>query len=250
MITIQADFEVPGADLPAHHLLEGESRWFGRGGGSTAVDIALAPGDRAVSRLAGVIESVGDHWRLTNTSNKTYVVEHTERISGYVMVRPGTQGMAIPFETSRVRVPGTDQEYRFLVMAPELACIPSLVDDTGPDPSGERTDASYRLDPWNMYFKVMVAFCEPQLLDPASRRIPTKAEVAKRIGLKPAAVNGHIDFLLNTKLRVPEAGDGKGISWRHQTLVEYALRFELVTSDHLAFLPEETDPQTSERSST
>lgn len=237
-VTVQPDFE-GGPSFPPQHLHKGESCTFGRGPGSD-VDVGLAPDDRAVSRMAGVIEARGRHWRITNPSrNKTYVVEHTDRIPGYVQVRPGMRQLVIPFETARVRIPGGRQEYTFLVMAPEQGPMPGPeVLGKRPTPPDATTEGVYRLDPWNTYFRVLVALCEPQLRGSPVAVVPTQPQVAERLGLSRPAVSAHIEYLLNQKLRIGSQGRSAGLDWRTQTLVDYALRFGLVTSEDLRLLPD------------
>lgn len=243
VITVQQDDRDGGVEFSAVHLFRLESLRFGRGPGSgrgegpvTRQDVALVLEDPAVARYAGVIESLGHHWRLTNTSGtRTYVVEHTDPIAGYVQVRPGGLGTIIPFETSRVRVPGGDREYSFLVHAPEL-------------PRGEHREVAeersapelFRLDPWHTYFSVLVAFCEPRLRNRSCDHVPGNDEVARRLGISQAAVRAHVCHLLTNKLRVPRA-DAERHPWPQQALVERALRFGLVIPEHLGLLPEVED---------
>ena len=140
--------------------------------------------------------------------------------------------MVIPFETSRVRIPGADREYSFLVLVPDPPFLPSR--SRGEEHSSL---APFRLDPWNGYFRVMVAFCEPRLRDQSCQRIPSTNEVSQRMGLSVSAVNGQITYLLEEKLRLPRIGNGPGVPWRQRILVDYALRFGLVTREHLRVLP-------------
>jgi hypothetical protein len=157
-----------------------------------------------------------------------------------VQVRPGTSGVVIPFETSRVRVPGARGEHTFLVMAPEQGAGQVLGTATGDGPpsTGVQTQVAYRLDRWNTYFRVLVAFCEPQLRDPTARVVPTQPQVASRLGLTRSAVNAHIEYLLHQKLRLGQQGRGAGADWRPQALAEHALRFGLVTAADLTLLPD------------
>ena len=244
VVTVQQDYE---SDTPVdtHHLSPGQTRTFGRGGRNRDVDLTLGAGDRAVHRHAGDITSYGDHWRISNLSpNKSYVVENTERLAGFVQVPPNTHGMLVPFETSRVRVPGAAGEHSFLVMAP-AACSGILVpgalsaadgDDGWGDSSGERTEAnSFRMDRWHTYYRVLVAFCEPQLrgLTPP---VPTQNQVAQRLNIGTAAVNAQVNYLLKDKFKVELEGGGHGQGWRSQVLIEKALSFGVVTERDLALL--------------
>lgn len=244
IITVQQDYD-SATPMDTHHLETGEARTFGRGGRNRQVDIPLAEGDRAVSRVAGEIVSHGDHWRISNLSpTKSYVVENTERLAGFVQVPPYTQGMLVPFETSRLLVPGGQGEHGFLVMAP-AACSSVLVPSGEPfvesettDTQAERTDIrSFRIDRLHTYYRVLAAFCEPRLRDPGTRYTPTQHAVAERLKLSKAAVNSHIDYLLKSKFRVEPEDARQGQDWRVDMLTEKALHFGLVTERDLSVLP-------------
>lgn len=247
VVTVQQDYE---SDTPmdTHHLDPGQSRTFGRGGRNRDVDMRLGAGDRAVHRHAGDITSYGDHWRISNLSpNKSYIVENTERLAGFVQVPPNTHGMLVPFETSRVRVPGAEGEHSFLVMAP-AACSGILVpydtprsSDDWDDNTGERTEAtSFRMDRWHTYYRVLVAYCEPRLRD-VTPPVPTQRQVAQRLNIGTAAVNAHVDYLLKDKFKVELEGGGQGQGWRSQVLIDKALHFGVVTARDLAILDEGHD---------
>jgi hypothetical protein len=230
VITVQQDDRDGGVEFPALHLFRRESLRFGR------EDVAIVLTDPAVARCAGIVESLGHHWRLTNTSGiHTYIVEHADPIAGYVQVRPGGRGTIIPFEAARVRIPGGDREYSFLVHTPEL-------------PHGEHREVAeehsapelFRLDPWHTYFRILVAFCEPRLRNRSCDHVPGVDEVARRLGISRAAVRAHVSYLLTNKLRVPRQ-DADRHPWPQQALVDQALRFGLVTPEHLGLLPEAED---------
>lgn len=246
VVTVQQDYD---SDTPmdTHHLAPGQTRTFGRGGRNRDVDMRLGAGDRAVHRYAGDITSYGDHWRVSNLSpNKSYIVENTERLAGFIQVPPNTRGMLVPFETSRVRVPGAAGEHSFLVMAP-AACSGVLVPgglregDDWDDSTGERTEAtSFRMDRWHTYYRVLVAYCEPRLRG-ATPPVPTQRQVAQRLNIGQAAVNAHVDYLLKDKFKVELEGGGQGQGWRSQVLIEKALYFGVVTERDLVILDEDHD---------
>ena len=131
--------------------------------------------------------------------------------------------------------PGGDREYSFLVHAPEL-------------PRGERREVAeersapvlFRLDPWHTYFRILVAFCEPRLRNRSCDHVPGVDEVARRLGISRAAVRAHVSYMLTNKLRMPRQ-DADRHPWPQQALVDQALRFGLVTSEHLGLLPEAED---------
>jgi hypothetical protein len=227
---------VPSADRPYTVELEpGRQAVFGRGAPGSPVDIVLA--DPAVSRQAGRITAVGDYWLISNLSgSKTYVVENPEGGGEFVKVPPGRMGAPIPFEFSRVTLPAVDGTVSFLVFAPQHVHTPAGLAD-----GGAETAVAYPLDQEAKYFRILVALCEPRLRDPASSRIPTIPEIIDRLpelALSRTAVGFHIGYLAEKKLHVkgPQAEDGKA-DWQRHALVSLALRFNLVTSEHLALLP-------------
>ncbi|MEV5894276.1 hypothetical protein [Nonomuraea fuscirosea] len=127
-----------------------------------------------------------------------------------------------------------------------------LQDVRGGEPRGRRgvrqgadggavTQVAYPLDQNAKYFRILVALCEPRLRDPSTSRIPTVPEIMERLpdlGLSRTAIGFHIGYLAEKKLHVksPQSGEGKA-DWQRHALVSLPLRFDLVTSDHLALLP-------------
>ena len=72
----------------------GQSLRFGRGGPDHDVELVLP--DEGVSRLAGEIRAVEDHWVLTNLSaDRTYVVDNPEGGGEYVTVAPRRIGAPV-----------------------------------------------------------------------------------------------------------------------------------------------------------
>ncbi|AQZ65240.1 unnamed protein product [[Actinomadura] parvosata subsp. kistnae] len=226
----------PTDDRPySLELAPGEQAFFGRGTPGSPVDLVLD--DPAVSRRAGRIVAVGDYWLLSNLStSKTYVVENPEGGGEFVKVPPGRMGAPIPFEFSRVTLPAVDGTVSFLVFAPQHVHVPP-----GHADGGAVTQVAYPLDQNAKYFRILVALCEPRLRDPSTSRIPTIPEIIERLpdlGLSRTAVGFHIGYLAEKKLHVksPQSGEGKA-DWQRHALVSVALKFDLVTADHLALLP-------------
>ncbi|MGP3961291.1 winged helix-turn-helix domain-containing protein [Nonomuraea sp. 3N208] len=226
----------PTDDRPySLELAPGEQAFFGRGTPGSPVDILLD--NPAVSRRAGKIVAVGDYWLLSNLStSKTYVVENPEGGGEFVKVPPGRMGAPIPFEFSRVSLPAVDGTVSFLVFAPQHVHVPPSHAD-----GGAATQVAYPLDQNAKYFRILVALCEPRLRDPSTSRIPTIPEIIARLpdlGLSRTAIGFHIGYLAENKLHVkgPQDGEGKA-DWQRHALVSLALKFNLVTSDHLALLP-------------
>ena len=225
-------------------LAPGESATFGRGTPDRPVDIILP--DAGVSRLAGTITAVEDHWLISNLSrHSTYVIENPEGGGEFVKLAPRRLDMPVPFEFARVIVPSSGSHPSFLVFAPQHLYAEH---QERPDGSGDATRVAFPLDETAKYFLVLVALCEPRLRDCSSPVIRTVPEMIERLGDLPAArgltraaVNFHIDYLARTKLRVkaPDgAQDGPAkADWQRAALISLALQFDLVREEHLALLP-------------
>ncbi|WUH89719.1 serine/threonine protein kinase [Streptomyces sp. NBC_00433] len=220
----------------------GQEVRFGRGGGGTRVEVVLP--DPAVSRLAGSIRAVDDHWSISNLSaGTTYVVENPEGGGEFLKVAPRRLHAPVPFEFARVLLPTVDSWVSFDVYAPE-----HTYGEGSAGPGGADTVSSFPLDESAKYFLVLLALCEPRLRDCASTVIPTVPEIIERlrpvagcVGLTRAAVNFHIDYLASAKLRVkaragPGGRAGAKADWQRAALVATAVRFNLVREEHLPLL--------------
>ncbi|MFI6323254.1 winged helix-turn-helix domain-containing protein [Nonomuraea sp. NPDC050556] len=234
-VLIQADATVMA------ELRPGESATFGRG---SEVDVVVS--DRAVSRLAGSIEAVGDYWLISNLSaDRTYVVENPEGGGEFVKVPPRRIGMPVPFEFSRVILPAEHGTTGFLVFAPEHVYRSELLSSAygtqlQASAEGVTTMAVYPMDRSAKYFLILVALCEARLRDPSSTVVPTVPQLIERLhgfDLTRSGVNFHIDYLARTKLRVKQADDVGKADWQRVALINLALRFNLVTDADLRLLP-------------
>ncbi len=232
----------PRGDKP--RLVElgpGEEICFGRDDAEPGVRIPLR--DPAVSRLAGRIRAVDDHWTISNLSRgTTYVVENPEGGGEFLKVAPRRLEAPVPFEFARVVVPTLDDVVTFGVFAPEH----TFGDEAAAAP-GTATVTSFPLDESAKYFMVLLALCEPRLRDCGSAVIPTVPAILERLrplpgyeGLSRAAVNFHIDYLATTKLRVKKRameGFRDKADWQRSALVTMSVRFDLVREEHLRLLP-------------
>jgi hypothetical protein len=158
-------------------------------------------------------------------------------------VAPRRLAAPIPFELARVVLPVDRDQAEFVVFAPQHrfadgAALPAL--------DGQTTVAAFSLDETAKYFLVLVALCEPRLRDDPVAALPTDTEIVERLQPLPgchdltrSAVNFHIDYLARIKLRLREPGadDRPRLEGRRAALVAFALRFDLVTDEHLALLP-------------
>jgi hypothetical protein len=234
-----------GQDSPSEfiRLSPGETLTFGRGSPATDVDLVLEHAE--VGRLAGQITAVDDHWALTNLSRaRTYVVENPEGGGEHVKVPPRRLCAPIPFELSRILLPVSVGRVAVMVFAPEHTFADPSV-PMGAD--GQLTASNFSLDETAKYFTILVALCEPRLREPSSSALPTASEVIDRLAPLPGfenltrtAVNYHIDYLAQTKLRLRELSDpsrSARIEYKRAALVAYSIRFDLVREEHLALLP-------------
>ncbi|MDQ8705031.1 serine/threonine protein kinase [Streptomyces sp. LHD-70] len=251
----------PGSGRPGRPRLlrlgPGDTADFGRGAPDVPVPVALD--DPAVSRRAGQIVAAEDYWRLSNFSRtSTYVVENLEGAGEHVKVAPGRVGAPVPFEFSRVLLPGTDGEAAFKVFAPEHAYVDGAAPGEVAFPLiGEPTTSPFALDPTSKYFLVLLALCEPRLRQPSSAAVPGVGEVVEKLRgvdgcaeLTRSAVNYHIDYLTSVKLRLREqredgadvTGAGGQLGGKREELVAFALRFDLVREEHLPLLSHRPRP--------
>lgn len=251
-VIVDADAGPRGSRLPHRllHLGPGDVLTFGRGAPGVPVGLELA--GEGVSRRAGELAVVDDHWRISNFSTSTtYVVENIEGAGEHVKVAPGRLGAPVPFEISRVVLPLADGFVGFTVYAPQH----SYLDHSGPQApaatGGEQTVVPFSLDSTAKYFLVLLALCEPRLRDASAVAIPSAGEVVERLrplppcaDLTKTAVNYHIDYLATTKLRLREReGTDARMDWKRESIVALALRFDLVRDEHLRMLP----PRSPER---
>jgi hypothetical protein len=220
-------------------LAPGDSVTFGRGGGGLSVDIVV-PGC-SVSRLAGAARACDDFWLISNySSHSTYVIRNPQGGGEFVKLAPRRLDMPVPFEFADVMLPVDGGVPAFRVLAPRHAYAdPDLMSCT----EGEPTAAAFPLDQTARYFLILVALCEPRLLDASSVVIPTVPEIIERLrqaghqGLTRTSVNFHIEYLARHKLRVKPADGSNGkADWQRAALVSLALRFNLVDHQHLALL--------------
>jgi hypothetical protein len=223
-------------------LAPGQAMTFGRGSPTIPVDFRFSHPE--VSRLAGEINAVDDHWTVSNLSGQTYVVENPEGGGEHIKVAPRRIGAPVPFELARLILPVSEGRAEMMVFAPQHSFADaedvSMLD-------GQLTLAGYSLDETAKYFAVLVALCEPKLREPSSSELPTVTQVIDRLAPLPGyesftrtGVNFHIDYLAQNKLRLREFTDSARstrVEYKRAALVAFAVRFDLVREEHLALLP-------------
>jgi hypothetical protein len=198
-----------------------------------------------VSRRAGRVAAADDHWRLENLSrHSSYVVEHLEDSGQYIVVAPQTGPVPVPFEISRVMVPGTDEAGDLIVFGSR--CAPGGTERVDDDCACDPTVSPFLLTPSAKYFLVLVALCEPRLCSGDTAEVPTARDIVDRLRPLPACrrftestVQFHIDYLVKEKLRLaPSDAEGPGrVGWKRLALTTAAMRYGLVGPQHLELLP-------------
>ncbi|MER5515485.1 MULTISPECIES: serine/threonine protein kinase [unclassified Streptomyces] len=217
----------------------GQEVTFGSGSVGEPVDILLD--DSATEPLAGRIRATADYWLVTNLSQVfSYVVQNDDDQGEYVRVPPRRLNMPIPFTRARLALPSAGGLSSLTVTAQPPAYVG---EPAGPD---DQKPAAFSLDERAKYFLVLVALCEPRLRGASTPTIPSTPEIVRRLrkqrtwrGITGAAVNFHIDYLARRKLRVRDEeipGTGVRVNWQREAVVSTALRFGLVTKEHLALL--------------
>ncbi len=206
-----------------------------------ADSLVFAPDTGPHPHGLAVVTARDGHWCLTNLhAEDTYFVENMESGGEFVKVVPRRRDIPIPFELARIVLPVPKGAGKVDVFGPEPHYL-------APSSLSESAANWPRLDESCVYFRVLVALCEPQLRGSPPGAVPTIAEVVERLrGCRPAyrvsraAVNHHIDYLATHKLRVGEwagAADGKRSYWKREAIVAMALRSGLVGEEHLKMLP-------------
>lgn len=217
-------------------LSEGECVDFGRDPSSGG----WKPG--ALPRV-GAFEVEDDRLVISNfTTSTTFVIENLEGGSELVKARPRHMGVSVPFEMSRILIPAGMDVFELKAFGPEPPMLDverATDDDNGPLP---------RLDTSSKYFAVLVALCEPRLRGNSMAAVPSVQEVVTRLQgtdlfslASRSSINYHIDYLVEQKVPVTRwakhGDDGRRHSKR-EALVAFALRFDLVSDEHLDLLPQ------------
>ncbi|MBN6050706.1 hypothetical protein JYK22_02075, partial [Nonomuraea sp. RK-328] len=190
----------------------------------------------------GEFEIALDHWSMSNlTAATTFVIENLEGGAEIVKVAPRRLRVVVPFEISRVFIPSRSGLLELKVFgAPPNLLEAEAVSETS-------TLLPIELDETSKYFLVLVALCEPRLRGSSMAAVPSVQEVVERLraidGFENAnrsSINYHIDYLRERKLPVEQwamYSDGGRMHSKREALVSFALRYDLVTNQHLSLLP-------------
>ncbi|MEO3930630.1 serine/threonine protein kinase [Micromonosporaceae bacterium B7E4] len=201
---------------------------------------------------AGRITVKSGYWLLSNFNASTaYLVENLTEAGEYIKVDPCRDAAPIPFELSRVVLPGNCGPQSLNVLSPSAARV---------DPADVISGLSFRcggLNTRRKYFLVLVALCEPRLIGEWHVGVPSVPEIVERLRPLPGwsrlsrnTINYHIDYLAEQKLRnyLGRGSLGVRVRWKREALVSIALRHDLVRAEHLALLPPVSgDPATTDQ---
>ncbi|WP_394617075.1 hypothetical protein JNUCC0626_46950 [Lentzea sp. JNUCC 0626] len=191
-------------------------------------------------RTIGTFEAMAENLFISNfTSSTTFAIENLEGGAELVKVPPRRKRLVIPFEMSRVLIPS----WKGLIQVVVFGRPPELVEGSGSDAV---ESSPFRLDENSKYFLVLVALCEPRLRGSSMAALPSVQEIVDRLkqsdrfrDANRSSVNYHIDYLCERKLQVEQwamySANGRMHSKR-EALASFALRYELVTEEHLALL--------------
>jgi len=214
---------------------------LGFGSDDQVVDLALP--DQRLAGVVGRVEVADDGWSIENSTAETPIL--AENVSGhdFLSVPPSVE-VCVPFASARVLVFGHDTLFDFSVVAEPYPSRSSRCEPV--DGCGQTL-----LNPGSKYFGVLVALCEPALRYGSLTTIPTSAEMAERLRRLPAfrsitsaTIDFHLNYLCTQKLRTfmdaysSITGAPPSITARNRrsTLVQLAVRFNLITRRHLDLL--------------
>ncbi|GHH13178.1 FHA domain-containing protein [Streptomyces lanatus] len=218
-------------------IAAGERLSFGRDAGRNELTIA----HEGVPRSAGEITAHRSFWLLSNFSeDQTYVVENPEGAGEHLKIAPGRLEAPVPFEFARVVLPAAGDLLTFDVWAPRHA-FRSAARQGLPGPA---TTPAFALDRTSRYFAVLAALCEPRLRGEPHAPLPAVEQLVERLRpvwptVSRSSVYWNIDYLaLKLRLRPgPDTAEpGLRVNGKKESLVSFALRFDLVREDDLTVL--------------
>ncbi|MGW1915360.1 hypothetical protein ACWCQS_32700 [Streptomyces sp. NPDC002076] len=175
------------------------------------------------------------------TTSATYVIENLEGGIELVKVRPRQLRVTIPFEMSRVLIPSGENITELTVFGSPPPLMGEEQSARAPGPPMVNVETASK------YFAVLVALCEPRLRGSSMAAVPSVQEVVERLrgssqfrDANRSSINYHINYLADQKLPVNRWAkymDEGRMHSKREALVAFALRFDIVTEEHLHLLP-------------
>ena len=210
---------------------------FGRG---TAVTIRVGVNDLQVHRLVGSFMWANGNWLLNNDGNSTTLA---------VEVDGGLQATIAVGAHSLILPSGASGSVRILTPAPYVLTIETGTGDgtsvesvdLGDDLDSPTIDVRHGLGLTDAEFTMLVALCEPRLLDPSlpAFTVPSTRDVCDRLGIPAKRAEDIIDSLV-TKVTpfvdgVSGSNKGRAMNRRHR-IAAFALETRCVVPRDLRLL--------------
>jgi hypothetical protein len=218
----------------------GSSMPFGRAPGP----LLIAPDDDRVSRQHGLIGSAGTYWYVHSVSPHYGFTLYDCDTPSKLYIPPGAGPLTVPFSSAIVAIEILGARHHFQVQGAGCA---NWASNWGPHvrvvtkPTTREEDGKTRYI-WNdvsvkgrdgktlQWYRSLVAMCEPRLQNPPIERIPTDAEIARRLNISPKTLEKHRDRLRD------ELGFNKYDEQMRLAAVVLALGQGLVTAQDLIVL--------------
>jgi hypothetical protein len=240
----------------------GSTLAFGRAPGP----LTIGADDDRVSRQHGVIGSEATYWYVHSTSPHYGFVVYDCATPSRLHVPPGAGPLTIPFAAAILSIEilgarhhvqvqgvgcdnwGTNWGPHVRQRRPQIHGGESLVAEPHSGSGAPAVDAQAEPAPgmtryvWDdlslkakdgkilQWYRALVAMCEPRLQTPPNDRIPTDAEIARRLGISPKTLEKHRDRLRD------ELGFSKYDEQMRLAAVVLSLGQGLVTAEDLRVL--------------
>lgn len=195
--TVTADFSSCGGEIV--QLSPGESLEFGRNVGRGQIQHGI---DRSVSSIHGVITAGDGTWSVRSTGRLYCFTVYDNQSPSKLSMPMHTGPVFVPFSRATVAIEIAERRHVFGVAcagAPGWAdgwtpLVKQIAEDAGTggtDVAARHRDMKHATKGGRelRWFHVLVALCESRLRSPYDAVCPSRAEVAKRLGVS----SQHID---------------------------------------------------------
>jgi hypothetical protein len=220
-------------------VLPGEQIDFGRAPGP----LQIAEREDRVSRVHGTIHCEAGRWLVSSAGTFSGFVVYDCETPSRLNIPVGAGPIMVPFAWSIVSIEVLGDRHVLEVRAPGSpgweSSWASVLDDarklarsagSHTRPLWETRNITDRDGRVRRWYQALVAMCEPRLRTPPVERIPTDAEIAKRLGISPKTLEKHRE-----RIRV-ELGFAKYDDQTRLAAVVLALGQGLVTPKDLVYL--------------
>jgi hypothetical protein len=213
---------------------------FGRGATAT---VRVGTDDRHVHRLVGSLACVNGNWLLTNEGS---VVALAVSIEGGLeaTIEVGSHPLILPNGAKAVVRILTPRPYGLEVTTGPGGGAERQAVEFGEDLDAPTIDVRQGLHLTDPEFAMLVALCEPRLMDPAlpAFTVPSTKDICLRLGISAKRAEDLIDSLV-TKLApfidgVSGSNDGRAVNRRHK-IAAFALETRCVGRRDLRMLDPE-----------